>query len=574
MVIISCICPIGHAAPGNSAKEKVGTERRAYEEFVKRNYEKAIPLYQAHLREAPQDTSSANQLGASYYHIGLPKKALRVLKKVERRTNERSYNFFYQGLSYAALGQRTKAGYYFQYAAQYNDEYAARSNFELAVLSYNSQKIPEARHWAAVYLQRFPNGSQRQAAIQMIGAIDQGIPLSDVKGTEYPNVEAAFYRYNSYSLINWPHYWYIQLGANYVEKSGYAPSGINKIRASEEVQSSFIANMGIGAGPFKKGDSTAWAGYNYKQNWVTDEDRIKVYLDEPGDFSYQPFRPDLMERRHQFYGDFRQDLGYNFYLGVFGRLEFARIGSKYLPSPEDADLRRVLKISDTSLLIPWIGATYYKDFRTVFYLYMRKELNSDAPETSNKTYNLGVNGQEKAFSFGLSNAFPFDEYNIEVGLDLFQYEFIYNDRWLDYTRRGFILSFDDEFYHNVHATLLFGTYEDKYQLDRIKVGGCDSEPEGETTGPTKPIEKSKLPENCPRHDSGTLYQLGLYWNMSQFYRLSASYSNVVNKNPEQRVYDESKSTILVMFTMAFPSVKRVLRFVDRFSDSAFTKDPG
>lgn len=571
---IALICPNAHAAPSNSTKERGNAEKRAYDEFIKKNYEKAIPLYQSYLKDAPQDTGAANQLGASYYHIGLPKKALLIFKRVERRTKERSYNFFYQGLSYAALKRRTKAGYYFQYAAQYGDEYAARATFELSVLSYNSQKFADARHWAAVYIQRFPGGNQRKAAEQLIGAIDQGIPLSDIKGTEYPNVEASFYRYNSYSIINSPHYWYIQIGGNYVEKTGFSPSGINKIRASEEIRTSFIANVGIGAGPYKKGASTAWAGYNYKQNWVTDEDRIKTYFDEWTDFSYQPYRPDLLERRHQIYGDFRQDLGHGFFLGTFARLEFARIGSKYIPSPEDADLRRVLKISDTTLLIPWVGATYYRDFRSVFYMYMRKELNADAPETSNKTYNLGINGQEKAFSLGLSNAFPFEQYDIELGLDLFQYEFIYNDRWLDYTRRGFIVSFDDEFYRGVHADVLFGIYQDRYQLDRIKVGGCDSEPEGETSGVKPPSDGATVPENCPRKDTGMLYQLGIYWNMSQFYRLAGYYSNVVNKNAEQRVYDDSKTTYLVMFTMAFPSVKRVMRFVDRFSDSAFTKDPG
>jgi hypothetical protein len=71
-----------------------------------------------------------------------------------------------------------------------------------------------------------------------------------------------------------------------------------------------------------------------------------------------------------------------------------------------------------------------------------------------------------------------------------------------------------------------------------------------------------------------LYQIGGYWNYSQFHRIAAYYLYVENKNGDQKVYDETKSTIYFVATMAFPSVKRVLRFVDRFADSAFTKDPG
>ena len=572
---IACVDEISHAAPSNSTR---GGISKAYDEFVRKNYEKSIPLYQTYLKDNPGDLGAQNQLGAAYYHVGLPKKALRILKKVERRTQERSYNFFYQGLAYAALDIKTKASYYFQYASQYPDEFGARATFELSVLAYNSQRPTEARHWAAVYIQRFPAGSQRPAAEQMIGAIDQGIPLTDVKGVEYPNIEAAFYKYNRYSLTNYPHFWYFTLGSSYVEKSGYAPVSLNKIKRSDEVKAGLIANTGIGAGPFKKGASTALAGYNYKQTWYTDEDRIKTFSDDPADFTYQPYRADLLERRHQFYADFRQDLTRGFYLGVFGRLEFARIGSKYLPSPEDGDLRRVLKISDTSLIIPWVGLNYYKGFRSVFYVFMRKELNDDAPETSNKTYSLGLNGQERAFSFGLSNAFPFDEYDLELGLELFQYEFIYNDRWLDYTRRGFLLSLDDEFYRGFHAELLVGYYTDKYQLDRLKLKGCASEidvgqPPATGGGGSAP-DNSGIPDLCPRVDTGLLYQLGVYWNYSQFHRVSGYYTHIENKNPDQRLYDETKTTYLVSYTMAFPSVKRVLRFVDRFTDAAFTKDPG
>jgi hypothetical protein len=80
------------------------------------------------------------------------------------------------------------------------------------------------------------------------------------------------------------------------------------------------------------------------------------------------------------------------------------------------------------------------------------------------------------------------------------------------------------------------------------------------------------PRSCPRIDTGTLFQASLQWSLNQFQRVSGQVQLVDNKNPQQKEFNESTMSFEFAVTMAFPSVKRVTRFVDRYADNAFTKE--
>jgi hypothetical protein len=331
-----------------------------------------------------------------------------------------------------------------------------------------------------------------------------------------------------------------------------------------------VVNAGVGAGPWKEGTMSAYGGYTYRQLWVTDQDRIKTYTEDPSDLEYFPLRGDLLERRHQFYGDFRRDVADLFYYGFFARWEFARIGSTLFPSPDDSELRKVLKISDTQLFIPWVGTAWGSNMRTLAYMYFRKEINEDSPDHSNKTYDFGSGGRP-VLSLGVSHDMDFPASDMAVNFELFRYEFIYNDQWLDYTRQGAIASAEFQLVPRWYLTGFVGFYQDAYQLERPKTKPCGSGP----VPPDTNIDGSGAPtttNKCKRDDSGYLVQAGVYWNWTQFQRFSFDFQVVENKNPELKEYQESKQTFQVAYTMAFPSVKRVVRFVDRYADSAFTKE--
>jgi len=162
---------------------------------------------------------------------------------------------------------------------------------------------------------------------------------------------------------------------------------------------------------------------------------------------------------------------------------------------------------------------------------------------------------------------PFPDYKLDTNIEVFRYEFIYNDYWLDYTREGAIVSAEYEVLPRWYATGLIGMYDDKYQLGRLKFGSCSNKPAASAGG-----EVSSAPVQCLRTDSGLMYQGGAYWNWTQFSRLSATFLVVTNSNAKQKEFASRKQSLNISFSMAFPSVKRVDRFVNRFADSAFTKE--
>jgi tetratricopeptide (TPR) repeat protein len=551
------------------SRAQISTIDSAKQAMAAKNYDAAIDLYRQHLRLNKNDYDAWAQLGAAYYHTGLPKRALRYLKTSVKRSSLRSFNFYYQALSYAALDSQQKSVGYYELASAYQDTYGGRAMFELGVTYYNQEDGVRARHWLNLYLQRHPNAPQRDVAIRLIKNIDEKrfIPLTD--GNDRPNMENSLYRYNKLSLFPSPHYWFAQVGGlfDYKESMEVQDKGAPVSQAS--LQQAILVNAGIGVGPYRDGKSTIFGGYTYRQNWFTDPERLETYLEDPLDIEYQPFRPDLLERRHQVYGDFRRLIFADLYLGLFGRIEFARSGSQLILVQEDENIPlRTVKIADTTLLIPWIGYAWTSQMRTLGYFYFRKQVNEDAPDFSNKTYSFLDGEDSPPISLGLSHSMSFPEERLEVNLEIFRYEFIYNDVWQDYTRLGALLALEFQLIPTIQLRALGGYYMDDYIHDWPRIGSCSS---------IKPTDGS-LSEGadvsrCIRQDEGILGQVGASWNYSQFHRISADLVYVVNENPYQTEFDESKVTATVTLSIAFPSIKRVFRYIDRFGDSAFTKDP-
>ena len=153
-------------------------------------------------------------------------------------------------------------------------------------------------------------------------------------------------------------------------------------------------------------------------------------------------------------------------------------------------------------------------------------------------------------------------YELYLSGEIYQYEFIYNDRWLDYKRIGGFFSVEHEFIPRWFVNGLLGMYEDTYIQPRLRQGSC-ADGTAKTGG---------NPVVCARKDQGLMFQGMVYWNWTQFQRLSLSALIVRNQNPRQKEYEDQIRRYQISYTLAFPSVKRVARFVDRFADTAFTKE--
>lgn len=545
----------------------------ARESFKAQNYDQAISSYTEYLRNAPSDANVWNELAAAYYHAGLPRRALRYLKSVEKKTHNISYNAYYQGLCMQDLQEKpSDIAAAFAKAAEHSDEYGARALFELAAAAYNARQAQQASAFVHQYLQRFPKGVYATIANSMAESLRYGRWIeSPIRGRNQIDREAALYRYNSLSLTSKPHFWMTQIGGTGILRTGKDPNDKGGLVTRQDSNQAIIANATFGLGPFNTPATTSWVGYSYEQLWLTDADRLNTYQDDMTDFEYQPYQLDLLRRDHSLFADFRRSMPGNTLAGTYGKITFSRIGSRFSFRAPDKDLglERVMAVSDSTIFIPWIGASYLENFRSLLYLYFRKQINTDSQETSNKTYEFGTS-RDNAISFGLSHSMTFPSIDLEVEIEAFKYRFIFNDPWFDYDRLGGALVLENQFLPGFYLTFAGGIYNDTYILPIIRAKGCKTIAGDISTSAGS--DASTSPTSCPRDDSGWLAEIGAYWNLTQFHRVTFSYSAAQSSNAEQQEFDESKQEFVATLSIAFPSVKRVTRFAQRFADLAFTKD--
>ncbi len=538
----------------------------AQAESARGNWAAAITFYKKHLRSVPTDLGAWKQLGAAYYHSGQPKLSLNTLRRVSRTTPDKSFNYFYQGMCIAILGSDNDAQKYFEYASNWSDEFGARATFELAVIAAKNADIAKAKHWLQVYISRFPRGSDINTAKDQLRGLTEGKKPDNLKGFDRPDPEASVYKYHPWSLFQLPHFWEVQTAFSSAEMVGYQPgplepgSRYGSIERRNEQSTALLINASMGVGPIRKDSSASFAGYTYKQNWMTQPDSLQNWISDGFSLDSFPIRGDMMERTHQIFGDFRQQVTGQLFTGAYARLAFSRIGSSFFPSPDDSNLRVVTSDVDTSLLIPWFGWSWNQTNRTMFSLYLRKEIHNQSPEHSNKTYDI-FSTDTPAVSLGLSHGLEFPSKRIEMNFDIYQYEFIFNDFWLDYTRRAILAAADYTIFRGIGASITLGYYQDSYKLPYIKTGSCSGSTNGDNPAPVA----------CMRADSGNLIHLNVYYEKTQNMRFDLSYLMVENGS-DQKVYSESQSNLTAGVTWAFPGTRRVTKMTRRFADAAFTKD--
>ncbi len=548
----------------------------AQQHFKAQNYDAATRYYRKHLRKNRRDFSAWLQLAASYYHLGLPEKALRYLKRFERATKQKSYNFYYQGLAYLALNRPISAMDYFASCARFIDEYGSRCTFERAVYAYNSKNTTESLYWLNLYVRRYPNGTYAKTAHKMGTSLEDGRFIDGVEASKKPDIAAALYKHHSLSLSNRPHFWFLQGGGEFTLGTQNNPTPQGKLEESDVSKYAIVLAAGVGIGPVESDDSSLTAGYIYRQHWFTEDSRLQTYAEDFSDLEYQPFRADLMERRHQLFADFRKNFGSNFFLGSYGTMEYGRVGSTIIPSVDADDYDESQALFETTTIVPWLGFTYLKNYETLAYLFFRKELNEIAPEKSNKTFQFD---DEFVMSFGLSQYISFPDNGVQFNFDLFQYEFVYNDLWDDYIRRGVLAGTEFQFVPNVFMKVSLGYFQDSYLVPMLKQESCSFKPKG--TGSNEQAsalfqgvdtEQPNFPQKCTRSDTGFLVRLGTHWNMATFWRLDFWYTMVQNRSANQELFDETRNTIEVGVTFAFPSPDFVVRYTHRLLETAITKE--
>ena len=185
-------------------KERESNRSNSQVNSFKEKFDESIDYLRLMLRKNKKNYDAWTLLGVSYFHTGLPKRSLKILKYAENKANNKPYNHYYQGLCYDALGKKRLSIKYFKMVAASSSPYADPAAFELSASYYNMKKKYEAEKWLNFYLGKFSSGRYRKKAIKMKRNLARGKMSPKVSGIKKPNLEKA------YSNIAASHLWIIQ----------------------------------------------------------------------------------------------------------------------------------------------------------------------------------------------------------------------------------------------------------------------------------------------------------------------------------------------------------------------------
>jgi hypothetical protein len=537
---------------------KVDPLKKADAAFVAGNFEKSVVLYRILYKKNNKSIYIRQKLAASLYHLGLTNKSLELFNSTPLVKGQRSFNFLYQGMNYFSLNKFAQARKFYLAAAAINDRYGHQALFELAVLFSTNKNRERTQYWLDSYLRKALQGSFRKKAKISLKILQQGKQIK-LTGLKKPNLETALFKYNKLSLMKRSHFWLIKGGYRVEQGTAKDPEQEGKVKTVPRENQLVDLEAAIGIGPVKTKDAQAVAGYAYIQNWLTDSTRLAEWFSDLTRLDYLPFQLDLLSRSHQIFGDYRRQLPKNFFMGVYGLYNYKTLGSRI---GSDELLSEVLSLHESTLFVPFIGLSMQKHFNTIIYAFLKQEINFESPTYSYKSFSLF--GDASAISVGLTQTFAFPKARLDGSFEVFRYEYIYNNYWLDFSRLGGLLKLRYGFYKKFFLQGYFGMYSDAFQVPILRVKGCKF-PADELADTTKPAR-------CQRNDSGTLWQLGAYYSHGGNLRFDFFYTNISDSSANLIIYDRSLRRFSGAITWSFPAVERTNRYVDRFSEQIFRKE--
>lgn len=534
--------------------------------FQNRDYVRAQQYFRRHLRQYKKDYDSWNYLAASYYHLGLPKKALRYLKYIYKKTKLKSFNLLYRGLALKTLRKPALAIKMFKRAIDFHDEYSELATFELALLNYHANNTSEARKWGRIYRKRYPKGTHAKQAQKLLDSIELGQHIPYLTGIEEPDLSKAKFKYHHLSLFNFPHFWMLQLGNEAFDFTGKRPDAGRKLTPHHNQVFGLLSNFGIGIGPLRSDYVSFWAAYTYMQKWLTNAGRVKLFLREPSDIKYQPFRFDLLERNHRFSSSLTLKLHSQINVGLYGYYSFRIMGSDQFLDPDGfTALKGTIPLSQSMLMIPWVGISYLDYFRSFAYLYVEKTLDESDEDFSNVTFGRDGSSMLNYFfvSWGARQVFTLKQYDLSLEFDFFRTHYLFNDYWLDFTRMGGTAKLKMGILARVYLAGRFGYLIDDYPTQVIKLGQCSA-----VIGEAIAMDNN-IPQICKREDHAIMYEFNGIFDFSPTKRIELQVVRVENMNNQLQEYERQETKFKLRLTFAFPSAKKTLSYVDKFSDSVY-----
>ena len=527
--------------------------KKALRAFEKGNYTKAKAILRPCVLRNKRDYRSWALLGATNFHLGNPRTSIKIMRKIFHKSNDKSYNLYYQGLSYNLTDQTRKAKKHLVIASKYSDEYGARSTFELAIIEYHQRDIRKSRYWASQYLNRFPRGPFKKRVQILLDSLASGKYTRNLKGADYPNKERARVDNSYLSLIKGvPNFYFLTMGFNGGLNRTYDPTSGGGIKPVVSQRYRLLGSAGVGLGPLVSGKSTLHLGYRYTQYWHSDQTRFKSYIDDPGDFGYFPFQPDGLEREHAMLAMVEYQPSKNLSAGLNASFDIKLIGSEYLNTSDVEGIDQVLPISDGLQLIPWMALRWNFIHKTTAYADFTKIMSRENSNLSNRNYNIG--NDEPAISGGILHQIYLSNLFLKIEGEVYRQEIIFNDYWLDVVQMGGRVNISHEFISNTFITLSSEYATHAYERPLISLRPCD-----------RSLAERSTITKCYRDDTVTIFQASLLWHITPLnsVRLTGSIFEAYNEYIE--VFNKTKEEVTIELNMSFPSHSRTAPMRKQFS---------
>jgi len=544
---------------------------KAQRAFSNKFYKKSINLYKKYIKIKNNDYYAINQIGVAYYHINRSVLSIRYLKLSQNKIKNKSFNYYYQSLCYKNLNKKTLSMQYLTLATRHPpDKYSALAMYSLGKEYYKRKKWKQAKKWFKKYLRKFPKAYYAQKIKKILHKLSKGKHIAfDLNDAKSRKRRMLFYENHELSLLSIPNYWFLHLGGNYNLLSSLVPETVGGLSENQILQHAMIMNVGFGLGPFRSINNTLVIGYGYRQAWEVDQERFITFMHTPGIKTW-PYAFDLMVRQHQIILDYHYHIIKNLFIGIFLRKEYLYLGTKLFAGQQakDTSTDQVISIGDTILAIPWIGWEYLRYQKSLLYLYLHRYINKQEKVRSNQSYGFGVQ-ETDALSLGFAHITNIPSFGMSLTADLFYYNFIFNDFWLDYQRKGGLLGLSFPIVSGFYVQLKLGLYEDDYLKDALRFYKCDRLPVDQF----REIKKTRNIKRCPRKNLGFMIRGRIVLNFNQYQRIKVAYEYISSKSTtKQEEFNESGMMIKIIYTIAFPSVSEISRFTNRYNEvSNFSK---
>ena len=527
--------------------------KKARRAFKKGDYTESKSILRPYVLRNRGDYRSWALLGATNFHLGNPRTSIKIMRKIFHKSSEKSYNLYYQGLSYNLTDQTRKAKKHLLVASKYSDEYGARSTFELAIIEYHKRNIRQSQYWASQYLKRFPRGRFKKRVQILLDSLASGKYIRNLKGADYPDKEQARVDNSYLSLIKGvPNFYFFTMGFNGGLNRTYDPTNDGRIKPTVTQRYRLLGSAGVGLGPLVSEKSTLHLAYRYTQYWHSDQTRFQSYIDDPGDLGYFPFQPDSLEREHAMLAMVEYQPSKTLSAGLNASFDIKLIGSEYLNTSDVEGIDQVLPISDGLQLIPWMAIKWNFIHKTTAYTDFTKIMNRESSDLSRRNYNIA--NDEPSISGGILHQIYLSNLFLKIEGEVYRQDIIFNDYWLDVLQVGGRVNISHELISNTFITLSGEYATHAYERPLISLRPCD-----------RYSTENRTITKCYRDDTVTTFQMSLLWQITPLNSVRLTGSMFETYNEYINIFNKKMEEVTIELNMSFPSHKRTAPMRKQFS---------